>query len=130
MVREVICVGTIWDLDDYVYPELEEMTGMTPWNFSQLVRHQLCGSREEIPNIDKKPMMVRTQYGVKVRACCASCFFKEIMRNGSRTCSLHDYKQVASCYGCNKWIMAEWLMNAGLGTGIVRNRETKKIILQ
>ena len=130
MVREVICVGTIWDLDDYVYPELDEMTGMTPWNFYQLVGHQLCGSRGEICKSDKKPMVVRTQYGVKVRACCASCFFKEILGNGSRTCSLHNYKQVASCDGCKKWIMAESLMNAGLGTGMVRSRETKKIIIR
>lgn len=130
MVREVICVGTIWDLDDYVYPELDEMAEMTLWNFNQIVKFQLTGSRREIRKIDKKPMVVRTHYGVKVRACCASCFFKEILRNGSRTCSLHDYKQVASCDGCKKWIMAECLMNAGLGTGIVRSRETKKIIIR
>ena len=130
MVREVICVGTIWDLDNYVYPELEEMTGMTPWNFCQLVRHQLCGSREEIPKIDKKPMVVRTQYGVRVRACCASCLFKEIKKNGDRICPVHNYKQVASCDGCKDWVIAERLMNAGLGTGIVRSRETREIILR
>ena len=130
MVREVICVGTIWDLDDYVYPELEEMTGMTPWNFSQLVRHQLCGSRGEIHKVDKKPMVVRTQYGARVRACCASCAFKEILRNGSRICPMHNYKQVASCDGCKDWIVAEGIMNAGMGTGMVKRRETKEILIR
>lgn len=130
MVREVICVGTIWDLDNYVYPELEEMTEMTPWNFNQIVKFQLAGSRKEIRKIDKKPMVVRTKYGVRVRACCASCVFKEILRNGSRTCSAHDYRQVASCDGCKDWIMAECLMNAGMGTGMVKSRESKEIILR
>ena len=58
-LRKVLCVGTIWDLDDVAYPELDDYSAMSRWNFYQIVKHQLNSSRKEMKKTEKKLPMVR-----------------------------------------------------------------------
>ena len=53
MDRKVLCVGSIWDLDEVVYPELDEYSEMTFMNQRQLVKFQLSSSKKEISNVVK-----------------------------------------------------------------------------
>ena len=103
---KVICVGTIWDLDDLVYPELDDYSAMSRWNLYQILKYQPEGSKKEREyNRKKKPNVARNPCGIKVKACCASCQFKDIMRT-SRWCSRH-LQRVSPEYGCEEWEMHE-----------------------
>ena len=84
MTRNVICVGTIWDLDELVYPERDDYSDMTRRNFRQLVKFQLSSSKKEMSDVVKLPLFPRNQHGIRVRACCASCLLKEITQEGKR----------------------------------------------
>ena len=114
MYRRVICVGTIWDLDNVAYPELDDFTQkkMTRWNYVQVMGHQLCSSRKETKNILKKPLFPRNQHGVRVRACCASCMFKEVTQEGRRYCTCRHH-MVESLDKCKLWQMSEQLEMVG-----------------
>ena len=110
--KQVICVGTIWDLDDFAYPELEEYSTMTRWNYLQIMRYQPCSSRKEMKNIVKLPLFPRNQHGIRVRACCASCMFKKVIGGGNRICTLRR-ERVESLEKCKYWQMSSALMKAG-----------------
>ena len=112
MVRKIICVGTIWDLDEFIYPELDEQSDMTSRNYSYLASHQLSSSMKEMRNAKKLPLFPRNQYGIRVRACCASCLLKEIMRNGRRVCTFHGC-DVEALDKCRHWQMSEGLAACG-----------------
>lgn len=112
MCRNVICVGTIWDLDDAVYPELDEFTGMTSWNFHQVMMHQLSSSRKEMSDVVKMPLFPRNEFGIRIRTCCASCMFKEVVKDGRRICALH-HKNVEALEKCKCWQMADALQKVG-----------------
>ena len=114
MYKRVICVGTIWDLDRVVYPELDDCSQkkMTRWNYVQIMGHQLCSSRKEMKNIVKLPLFPRNQHGIRVRACCASCMFKEVVKDGRRICALH-HKNVEALEKCKCWQMADALQKVG-----------------
>ena len=119
MYKNVICVGTIWDLDDAVYPELDNYSGMSRWNYYQVMKHQLSSSRKEMKNVVKLPLFPRNQYGIRVRACCASCVFKEISQGGKRICTYHHIK-VEALEKCKCWLMSASLQNVG------RNEQVKR----
>lgn len=125
---KVIHVGTIWDLDDYVYPELEEMTGMTPWNFYQIVRHQLAATRKE--HLTVKRLMGRpvSYKDINVKLCCASCEFKNHDAQGKRFCCKHC-KEVRPDSKCRQWQLSEKLKNAVFGAGVVRDKDSKQILI-
>ena len=53
MYKNVICVGTIWDLDDVAYPELDDYSAMSRWNYYQVMKYQLSSSRKEMKNVVK-----------------------------------------------------------------------------
>lgn len=110
--RNVICVGTIWDLDEFVYPERDDYEDMTRMNFRQLAKYQLSSSRKEIMNVVKLPLFPRNQYGIRVRTCCASCLLKEITKAGNRICTLHRCS-VEALDKCKYWQMAEVLQEIG-----------------
>ena len=79
-----------------------------------------------------KKMMktVMTAYRVKVNRCCASCQHKECLNDGTRVCQKAGLK-VEQKYYCSQWQMADGLKNAGLQNGgVVRQRETKEIIIK
>ena len=54
--NRVICVGTIWDLDRVVYPELDNFSEqkMTRWNYVQIMGHQLCKNQNGKKNIPSR----------------------------------------------------------------------------
>ena len=112
MYKQVICVGTIWDLDELVYPERDEYSDMTRRNFRQLAKFQLSSSRKEMENVVKLPLFPRNKYGIKVRACCASCMLKEIKQNGMRICT-HHRCNVDALDKCRHWQMSEVLQEIG-----------------
>lgn len=112
MKRNVICVGTIWDLDELVYPERDDYSDMTHRNFRQLVKFQLSSSKKEMSDVVKLPLFPRNKYGIRVRACCASCMLKEITQNGMRKCT-HHHCCVDALDKCRHWQMAEVLQEIG-----------------
>jgi hypothetical protein len=81
---------------------------------------------------EMKKMMktVMTAYRVKVNRCCASCQHKECLNDGTRVCQKAGLK-VEQKYCCSQWQMAAGLKNAGLQNGgVVRQRETKEIVIK
>ena len=112
MTRNVICVGTIWDLDELVYPERDDYSDMTRRNFRQLVKFQLSSSKKEMSDVVKLPLFPRNQHGIRVRACCASCLLKEITQDGKRICT-HHHCRVDALDKCRHWQMAEVLQEIG-----------------
>lgn len=71
---------------------------------------------------------VRNAHGVKVKRCCASCEHKDIDSEGTRICQLMQLK-VQQRFRCKQWQMSKGLQNAGLSGGVVRDINTKEIIL-
>ena len=112
MTRNVICVGTIWDLDELVYPARDDFSDMTHRNFRQLVKFQLSSSKKEMSDVVKLPLFPRNQHGIRVRACCASCLLKEITQEGKRICT-HHHCRVDALDKCRHWQMAEVLQEIG-----------------
>ena len=114
MIRynKVICVGTIWDLDDVAYPETDDFSRISIWNYNQVMQHQLDVSRDTGYQGKKIPVISRNDYGIKVKTCCASCAFKEYGGKGRRVCTI-NLKEVKSIDRCKCWLMAETLKLAG-----------------
>ena len=114
MYKRVICVGTTWDLDRVVYPELDDCSQkkMTRWNYVQIMGHQLCSSSKETRNIVRMPLFPRNQHGIRVRACCASCMFKEIENGGKRYCTCR-HRTVEPLDNCKFWQMSAQLTMVG-----------------
>ena len=112
MNRNVICVGTIWDLDEWVYPERDDFSDMTHRNFRQLVKFQLSSSKKEMKNVVKLPLFPRNRYGIRVRACCESCLLKKVTLDGKRICT-HRHCQVEALDKCRHWLMAAALQGIG-----------------
>ncbi len=72
----------------------------------------------------------RNERGVSVKMCCVSCALKKITPVGKRICSLSDEKVDALDY-CPEWLMDEGLRHAGRNRGgLVRDRDTKEIIIK
>lgn len=112
MDRRVICVGTMWDLDRVVYPELDDLTGRGGRSFHYLAEFQLTSSKKEMKNVVKMPMFPRNRYGIRVRACCASCLLKKVTQDGKRICT-HRHCQVEALDKCRHWLMAAALQGIG-----------------
>jgi len=72
---------------------------------------------------------VRNSYGVKVKKCCASCQHKYIDFEGTRICAL-KMMMVEQKFKCKQWQMSDGMNNAGMGSGVVRDKDTKETILQ
>ena len=71
---------------------------------------------------------VRNAYGVKVKKCCASCQHKCIESDGTRVCA-SMMLVVQQRFRCKQWLMSEAMQNAGKGGGVVRDRETKEVVI-
>ena len=71
---------------------------------------------------------VRNLYGVKIKRCCASCQHKCIQKDGTRYCALM-MMAVEQKFRCKDWQMSDGLKSAGKGGGVVRDKETKEIVL-
>ena len=68
-------------------------------------------------------------YRVRVRKCCGSCQCKEVLDDGTRICTKHD-EVVGNRDKCKLWVMSDGMKNAGRGGGVVRERDTKEIIIK
>lgn len=77
----------------------------------------------------KRITNVRNAHYIKVTKCCASCAHKEIEETGERFCMVTK-KMVHPSERCRKWQMAEGLQQAGMSGGVVRNKETKEVIIR
>ena len=71
---------------------------------------------------------VRNAHGVKVKRCCASCQHKCIEKDGTRFCAL-KMMVVEQKFKCKQWQMSDGMNNAGKGGGVVRDIETKEIVI-
>ena len=72
---------------------------------------------------------VMNAYHIKVNKMCGSCKHKECMSDGSRVCQKMGLK-VEQRYLCRQWEMSDGLKNAGRSGGVVRERDTKEIIIR
>ena len=71
---------------------------------------------------------VRNAQFVKVKRCCASCEHRIIRKDGSRVCHLMELI-VEQKYKCKQWQMSKGMRNAGKGGGVVRDKDTKEIVI-
>ena len=135
MVRSILCVGTIWDLDDYVYPELDMPNGMTAWNRQQIVKYQLISNRKEMERIEEEKARqhriayANNEFGLRMKRFCGSCQHKCISPFGQRTCEL-TRRKVERTDRCRYWLMSFTLAALGKETGIVKDIVTKEVILK
>lgn len=67
----------------------------------------------------------RNKRGIKVKRCCASCKYKEILGNGERICTVG----CESCETCRHWRMREELRNAGNPFGTIKTKEYLHYVL-
>ena len=67
----------------------------------------------------------RNKRGIKVKRCCASCKYKEILGNGERICTVG----CESHETCRHWRMREELRNAGTPFGAIKSKEYLRFVL-
>ncbi|MCR4582759.1 MAG: hypothetical protein K5764_04305 [Prevotella sp.] len=67
-------------------------------------------------------------YGIRVRRWCASCGYKVVENDGTRTCRKMNLK-VDQAFVCGKWRLSYDLQQAGRSGGSVRLKGTKRIII-
>ena len=67
----------------------------------------------------------RNKKGIKVKRCCASCKYKEILGNGERICTVG----CESHETCRHWRMRDELRNAGNPFGAIKTREYLRHVL-
>ncbi len=70
----------------------------------------------------------RNQYGIAYKRCCASCALKKYKCDGKRYCKLNNEK-VEALDVCKHWQISEGIQNAGRKTGVVRDIETKEVVI-
>ena len=71
---------------------------------------------------------VRNNCGIRLKKCCASCKLKGIKATGKRSCTLTQEKVKATDV-CEQWKIKDGLMDCGRRKGVVRDIDTKEIIL-
>ena len=71
---------------------------------------------------------VRNAHGIWIKKGCMSCRFRIIIQ-GKRLCGVTN-KRKNSTDICNRWELSDGLKNAGLGSGKVKHRVTKEVILR
>ena len=79
--------------------------------------------------VEIKITSVSNAYGFKIKRWCASCQHKCIEKDGTRLCS-QIMLRVQQKFVCKQWQMSDSLKKAGKGSGVVRNIETKEIIIR
>ena len=74
-------------------------------------------------------MKTTNKYGIEVKMCCASCAFKQQTRKLSqRWCKEHE-KPVSPLDVCPLWNMNRTLQALGKEQGVVKDKETKEVII-
>lgn len=77
---------------------------------------------------EKNNVYVRNNCGIRVKKCCASCGLKGIKATGMRFCTLTQEKVKATDV-CDEWKIRDGLMNCGRRKGVVRDIDTKEVII-
>ena len=72
---------------------------------------------------------MKNQYQIEIKECCASCKHKVCLSNGTRVCQKMGLK-VDRKYKCRKWEMSDGLKNAGKSGGVVKDKETKEVVIR
>ena len=67
----------------------------------------------------------RNKKGIKVKRCCASCKYKEILGNGERICTVGCESHAP----CRHWRMRDELRNAGNPFGTIKTKEYLHYVL-
>ena len=67
----------------------------------------------------------RNKKGIKVKRCCASCKYKEILGNGERICTVG----CESHETCRHWRMRDELRKAGNPFGVIKTKEYLHYVL-
>ena len=67
----------------------------------------------------------RNKKGIKVKRCCASCKYKEILGNGGRICTVG----CESHETCRHWRMRDELRKAGNPFGVIKTKEYLHYVL-
>ena len=76
----------------------------------------------------KESLYVRNNCGIRVKRCCASCAKKDYNAQAKRICTLTQ-KRVKATELCEQWAMHEGLVNLGRRRGVVRDIDTKEVII-
>ena len=77
----------------------------------------------------KKVSYIQNEHHITVKVWCASCEYKEMTRASSlRRCRKLN-KDVKPHHCCKCWEMSEQLQLAGMSLGVVRDKDTKVIII-
>ncbi len=71
----------------------------------------------------------KNAYGICIKKCCASCKHKYYNDNGTRMCAKSE-KKVKALYKCRSWRMSKGMKNAGMSGGVVRDKDTKEVIIR
>ena len=73
---------------------------------------------------------MKNQYGIEVKACCASCRYKDLTRlMTARFCMQHQ-KSVKPRECCYEWALSEQLEAAGSAGGKVKRKAYLKFVLE
>ena len=70
----------------------------------------------------------RNQFGIAYKQCCASCALKGIKATGMRFCTL-THEKVKATDVCDEWKIRDGLMDCGRRRGVVRDIDTKEVII-
>ena len=77
----------------------------------------------------QRTRFTRNAYGIQVKRCCASCQYKDLTRAFSlRRCMKH-HKDVEPSGCCKHWVMSGTMKSAGCSMGVVRDKDTKEVII-
>ena len=77
---------------------------------------------------EKNHVYVRNNCGIKIKKCCASCAKKDYNAQIKRICTL-THERVEATDLCEHWGMHDGLINMGRRKGVVRDIDTKKVII-
>ena len=77
---------------------------------------------------EKNHVCMRNNCGIAVKNCCASCAKKDYNAQAKRICTLTQ-KRVEATDLCEQWSMHEGLVNLGRRRGVVRDMDTKEVII-
>ena len=67
-------------------------------------------------------------YNIRIKKCCASCAYKGYINNARRIC-IKDNRKVKASHCCDQWQMSEGLKLGGRYRGVVRDKETKEVVI-
>lgn len=74
-------------------------------------------------------MKYKNRFGVTIKKCCASCANCTLALYGNHRCSVKKEETLPQ-FVCADWRIKPKLMNAGMGTGVVRSKEEMMAVQQ